>query len=252
MIDLGLYKPVCLTDQQTKELEGLMAEAFVALSSAAKEKYGFPNTRQLRDDYKQDSRVLWFDPRARNFMNRMIAVESLVINGFIKLCVKLCNKFHATSSQRPGIEYMDYVQPCADAIYYCMYGYNGENSFSTYVRIVMRSRLASLVRDKEGPQARFHGQSIDHEAMEIGVTDNPRDEIDAMRKAIEVADLTPIQREIIAALLDGEKRVSTNWSKTRINPNTGELYTKQVLSRLYREACQVIKETYEKLYRKAA
>jgi len=67
----------------------------------------------------------------------------------------------------------------------------------------------------------------------------------AMRKAVENADLSPIERELIDAHLRGDRGYRSKLEREkRINPNTGRPYTRQWLSQLFHSACSKCRAAY--------
>ena len=71
-----------------------------------------------------------------------------------------------------------------------------------------------------------------------------REEDQKMRAAVQKADLTLIQRELVEAHLRGDNRFRAECQK-RINPSTGNPYTRAWLSRLFVMACEEIRDCYE-------
>lgn len=292
MMDLVSYEPIELRAEDKAELQTLMSEAFVALSFAATEMYGFPKTKKLRDDFKSGKVTLRYDPRARTYMTRLIANEERIIRGYIRLGVSLCNRFDRSKDNRPGVTYGDYLLECAASLYDAMYCFNGakQNEFSTYATWCMKNRLIDFARREEQAcgvgkkvkklrlavkrEMEEHGTTFDaaieklrqtadidaatvekvrysmykmshiEQDDEHGAADHDGSEAEAMKQAIAEAPLTDIQRELVTLYLSGEKGFQTRMAETRINPNTGRLYTKQLLSQLFVSACQIIRGTY--------
>lgn len=67
----------------------------------------------------------------------------------------------------------------------------------------------------------------------------------ALIKAIEDAGLTPLERELVEAVLEGNDSFRSGLVESRINPNTGEFYTRQALSQAYKRACGKLREVME-------
>jgi hypothetical protein len=69
------------------------------------------------------------------------------------------------------------------------------------------------------------------------------EEIDLMWWAVQNANLTPIERELIEAHLRGDRKFRGRMCKT-ICPETGNLYTRAWLSQIYIRACAKIRECH--------
>jgi DNA-directed RNA polymerase specialized sigma subunit len=94
--------------------------------------------------------------------------------------------------------------------------------------------------------------NLDEEYIEnVPVSPTMDEETPIMWKAIEQSQLNPLERELIEAHLTSKRDLRRTISETRINPNTGKLYTKAVLSNVYLAACAKLRQTFEDL-RKAA
>lgn len=76
-------------------------------------------------------------------------------------------------------------------------------------------------------------------------------ETSIMWQAIEQSPLNPLERELIEAHLNKKRELRRIISETRINPNTGQLYTKAVLSNVYLAACAKLRCTFEALQKVA-
>lgn len=248
MEDLKLYTPIDLSADRTESLQQTMASAFVALSAAAVEKYGFAKVKRLRDDYKAGRIDLQFNPRAKRILREMAALECEVVRGYIKVGTELCRSFAHSTEARPGVTMGDYVQEAAQAIYDAMYTYNGENEFSTFVYWCVKNRLISFVRSEERAAKAKQRQRIDNEdVLALAVYDKPQNEDDDMRMAVAEADLNPMERLLIAGHLSGDKdyRRKIIESPQHKNPATGLPYTRQRLSQIFIEACEKIKRAFE-------
>jgi RNA polymerase sigma factor (sigma-70 family) len=77
-------------------------------------------------------------------------------------------------------------------------------------------------------------------------------EADAMREAIARTPLLPIQRELMQIHLSGERGYQTRLARERVNPGTGRLYTKAILSNLFVRACDAVRTTYNEMEQRAA
>jgi hypothetical protein len=75
---------------------------------------------------------------------------------------------------------------------------------------------------------------------------------DAMRKALNETHLTSIQRRLMDAYLQGDKKFRTRLTKTEKNPNTGQLWTRARLGQIFQEACEAVQRTYNRQEKKAA
>lgn len=149
MQELMYYDPIDLPPAESEKLYALFAQSFPVLSAAARELYDFPNVKKLRNDYKGGKITLRYNPRAKQVLDRLVAVERRTISAHIRLGVSLCNSYDHYSHQRPGVTCEDYLQCCAEAIYDAMYTYNGERQFSTYAVECMRHRMIDFVRAEE-------------------------------------------------------------------------------------------------------
>lgn len=145
---LESYGPVALPHADKALLESNLALHHAALLKAAEENCG-GDIRKLRDSYKKGRITLAYDALGKRAMRFMMSVESLVISTYIRLAVGPCKNFHRTSHTRPGVSFSDYLQQCADAIYDCMYLYDGSQKFSTYARTAMTRRLIDFTRGEE-------------------------------------------------------------------------------------------------------
>lgn len=148
MRTIDCYQAVMLERADKIALESNLANNHAVLLKSAEENCG-GDIRALRDSYKSGRLTLAYDVRGRRAMHSMMAVETLVISAFIRLAIRPCKSFHRTSYTRPGVAFPDYVQQCADAIYDCMYLYDGSQRFSTYVRTAMTRRLIDFTRNEE-------------------------------------------------------------------------------------------------------
>lgn len=249
MDDLQIYTPIDLPPERVASLQQTMAAAFVALSAAAVEKYGFAKVKRLRDEYKSRKIDLQFNPRAKRILREMAGLECEIIRGFIRVGTELCRSFAASTDARPGVTLGDYVQEAAQAIYDAMYTYNGENEFSTFVYWCVKNRLITFVRSEERAAKAKQRQRIDKEdVLALAVHDKPHDdEAEDMRQAVVEANLTPMERLLIAGHLSGDKdyRKKIIESSDTKNPTTGQPYTRQRLSQIFIEACEKIKAAFE-------
>jgi len=75
-------------------------------------------------------------------------------------------------------------------------------------------------------------------------TSRESEETQAMREVIAKTELTDIERELVEAHLRGDKGHRTLLSRTRINPDTGRLYTRQWLGVIFKKACEKLQEAY--------
>lgn len=67
----------------------------------------------------------------------------------------------------------------------------------------------------------------------------------AMRKAVDAADLAPIERELVDAYLRGDRGYQSQLAREkRINPNTRRPYTRQALNQTFHKACEKIRAAY--------
>lgn len=91
----------------------------------------------------------------------------------------------------------------------------------------------------------FHEFTPVEHVKSLSVVDHSNDDQEEMRRAVEEADLTEMERRLVDAYLSGDKNFRTRISETEINPNTQTFWTKQRLSQIFGEACGKIKALYE-------
>lgn len=77
------------------------------------------------------------------------------------------------------------------------------------------------------------------------------DWIDWVKNAVEVANLSEMERNLVFAEVDGNSREYRQLLMTTVNPNTGRPWTRQRISQIYLEAIDKIRVAYEEI-RKAA
>lgn len=277
-LSLG-FDCVTLSDNEKSDLELNMAAAFDSLKQAAVEKYGFANVKKLRNEYKKG--LVELDRVVRSKMDWMIAHESRIISGYIKLANKLCVQFNRSS--KAGVILNDFLQEGAMAIYDAMYEYNGEAKFTTYVYWCIRNRLLDFLR-RENANRKVEN-SLNKAAARVrdmtvcGVTADKAisrisgaDEFDSdviewvqssvrkktdtpvssltgesieMWKAVESTPLTEMERNLVEAHLRGDNSYRAKVADTLINENTGKPWTRQRLSQIFLRACEKIRMTYE-------
>jgi DNA-directed RNA polymerase specialized sigma subunit len=110
-----------------------------------------------------------------------------------------------------------------------------EEEIDTVLVELVRQSMALFVSHTALVTATTHHEKL-HQAEQ---------ELSAMREAIELADLTPLERELVEAHLDNDRGYRSRMSQERINPNTGKLYTKMALTHVWQRACGKIQEVYE-------
>lgn len=67
---------------------------------------------------------------------------------------------------------------------------------------------------------------------------------EAMRRAVDSAPLSTMERNLIEAYLRGDESYRRKVSEEVINPNTGKLWTKQRLSQIFLVACDKVHAAY--------
>ncbi len=268
------FESVVLSDEEKKYLEQHMASAVSALSEAANANYGFANIKKLRTDYKKG--LIQLDDETRLKMDWMIAHESRIIAGYIRLVNKIYLKFNRFGSNT-GATVNDYLQEGALAIYDAMYEYNGSSKFTTFVYCFIRNRLVDFNRREnknrkvENSINKLSSQIYDMKACGVSCERavkqiNSDDEFDEdvidwlkssakpattaltgeskeMWDAVENAPLTVMERNLVEAHLRGDHSYRSKLSET-INENTGKLWTRQRLSQIFIVACDKIRTTY--------
>lgn len=113
----------------------------------------------------------------------------------------------------------------------------------------MEEALTVLIKDGEVPpeladsirqaMAFFVHHTTLHERTEQ--VDQNRE---AMWEAIRLADLTPLERELMDAHLNNDRGYRSRMAEERINPNTGKLYTKMALTHVWQRACEKVRDVY--------
>lgn len=237
------YNPVELNESQMRELEGQLAEGYGAFHCAATDNYGTPNIKRLRDEYRSGQITLAFDPRAKKHMAAMRLLEGTVASAFVRMAAQLSSSFCLTYSDRLALTSGDYLQEAMLAVYDSMYTYNGENGFGTYVYWCVKNRLISFVRaELRAARNRSSGDMLDT----IPSRDRDRSELDLMIESIEMTALSDLEREMLSAFLDGEKKMDIykRLSESRLNPGTDKPYTVQRLSQIFIDACQKVRATH--------
>jgi RNA polymerase sigma factor (sigma-70 family) len=96
-------------------------------------------------------------------------------------------------------------------------------------------RVRTLLGQGGDPENQFAASVEDFEGNQ---------ELLKMRKAVELTELTDIERKLINAHLDNDTTFRKQFVETQINPSTGRLWTKQALSQHFLRACQKIQATY--------
>lgn len=66
-------------------------------------------------------------------------------------------------------------------------------------------------------------------------------------KAVEEADLSAFERDVLAAYMCGEKGAFQSTAKRHINPATGKIYSRMAAKHAFERAIKKIKKTYEVL-----
>lgn len=145
--DPGLIQPVELTEGRKQELACVMADAHKHLKRAATKRYGDPDIRQLRTDWRTDRINLKSDWQARDSMQNLERIEHEVIAGYIRIAHRLCKAFyyaHARCSS--GVTLDDFIQEAAVGIFNAMYTYDGSREFSTYCYWAIKHQLVDFIR----------------------------------------------------------------------------------------------------------
>ena len=81
----------------------------------------------------------------------------------------------------------------------------------------------------------------------VKIRQNTHSETELMLNAVNEANLTELEKELVQAHLAHDKSFVRKLSETRINPRTRKPYTKQRLSQIFIEACNKIRQTYAEL-----
>lgn len=150
-MDFGLYKPILPSEKEVSELESKMAHAYGVLSHCAIEWFNFANIKKLRNQYKKGlmPTLNTSNPRAKRVLDELISLETHIISCFIKLGAKMCMRHYKAGKRRIGLQYVDYVNECAFAIYDAMYTFNGKHKFTTYSTWCMKNRLIDFARQED-------------------------------------------------------------------------------------------------------
>lgn len=83
---------------------------------------------------------------------------------------------------------------------------------------------------------------VDDECLDrAGESPNDSSESSLLHGAIANASLTEVQRELIESFMKTGERPDMDWVNNRINPNTGDPYTRQALSQQWVKACNKIR-----------
>lgn len=117
------------------------------------------------------------------------------------------------------------------------------------IRLIAESKM-SAKDEKSLRRVMSKNCNIDEE---YDVPDSAKvdEETALMWNALEKTELSPLERELVEGHLKKQKELRRIISETRINPNTGNLYTKAVLSTVFLGACAKLRATFEVL-KKAA
>ena len=292
MADYGGIKPIILDDATKQKHEKFMADAFVVLSKAAKERAPtFGSVKLLRDGFKRGDCNLIHSPRARGIMQDMIALEGTILAGYIRMLNKLIVSFDQCGrEQRPGVEYLDYVQEAAWGIYDAQYTFTGAEQFSTYSYWCARNRLVSFVRSEERASGisqavkrlrlkvrhlmatyflsfedavgriQAEDDSITAEIIEKvydalykmsgnidsyvpqTASEKSSEDVEDMRKAIEEADLTPLERALLKAQVAGDRRFRTELLERAEEVAARMLKDHLILTRGRRSFCDTVQQ----------
>ena len=76
------------------------------------------------------------------------------------------------------------------------------------------------------------------------VAEEPSEQVEQLLVAVKNAGLNDLQRELIEEFLRIGERPDTDWYD-KINPNTGNKYTRQALSQNWHKACDKVRELME-------
>jgi DNA-directed RNA polymerase specialized sigma24 family protein len=104
----------------------------------------------------------------------------------------------------------------------------------------MSDEMAAQVRD-----AMYTVSYIEKDTHQSTPVEADSDQTSALRAAVKLADLSPIQRELIESYLQTGERIDSELVAGRVNPNTGKKYTRQALSQQWAKACDKIKAVME-------
>lgn len=279
------YSPIKLSKEEKTEIENKMKEAFFCFESVVKERYGFPNVKKLRNDYKKG--LIDLCGEAKEFMEWMIANEQRIIAGYIKM-VKKMGLTPSYRSKRRGVSYSDYLQEACCAIYDAMYLYNGKSRFSTYCFWAIKNNIINYNRSQKRQDVVEHhideikqqvfdlqsqGITVEKAVSKLSSTNESvfgtiqkvqssllgesrsfqdGDERLLMWKAIEETQLSDLERNLVDNCINGNRGHIARMAETVISPNTGKLYTKQRLSQIFIRACEKIRKTYRTKQKAAA
>ena len=145
--EVQVFNPINLSAEEKDFLQKGMQKAFVDLQRAAKARYGFPNVKKLRDEFRVDpaKSILSSDPEAEKSMEWMISQEKRILSGYIRLGLSICSTFKL-SIEKKKTNFSDCMQVVALAIYDGMYQYNGSTEFSTYAFWLIKNKLITFCR----------------------------------------------------------------------------------------------------------
>ena len=291
MIDFGLYKPRIPSQEEVSELETKMTYAHEVLSHCAIEWFNFPNVKKLRNNYKkgQMPSLRTSNARAKRVLDELISLETDIISCFIKLGTKMCMRHFKCGRNRIGVQFTDYVNECAFAIYDAMYTYNGKSKFTTYSQWCMKNRLVDFVR-KEDTVNGFTQEirklrvqvnillkssplTTDDAILFLQAKEELSDEIvqqlresmfqvqsmsdtdkgyvideeqELALNAVKKVELSPLELDLLDAYLKGDRHRRSVLCQ-QINPNTGNPYTPQRISQIFRVACDKLVDQYNLL-----
>lgn len=252
MADFGTIQPITLEEDRKVELESIMARANRALTTAARLLLQVDIApimlRRLRDAHLKhqgtEQDPLRKVPHAAVAVAQLREAEEEIIAGWVRTTHQLCVSYEFLNRQAfYDLDLSDYYAEAEWAIWDAMYSYTGDTRFSTLVYWCVKNRLTNFVRQQSRREVMGH---LDPNIqIEAASTDHTGD-LSQMRKAVEDADLTPIERELIEAHLRGDRGYRARLEQEgRINPDNGRPYNRQWLGHIFKIACDKCRRVYE-------
>jgi len=251
-MDFGVIQPVTLTKERKEFLEEMMVRVYRSLRSVltlAFQRDIFPSElKRLRDEHlryqgtDQDPLLKFRNTAA--LVAQLRELESEILAAYVRVPYEWCTKYEYTNRDAfPEVGLEDYQSQAEMAIWDAMYTFDGSQQFSTFVYCCVRNYLVNYVRKlsrRREVMSHLGQKTLSLVARE----DNDLSGLESMREAVATADLTPIERELIEAHLDGKRGYRSQLEREkRINPDTGRPYTRAWLGQIFKNACEKCQQT---------
>lgn len=251
----GFIKPHVLNESEMAAALVVVTDARPVLDKWAKRVYGSNEIKQFRRDFVAGTLPVKIPSDESAIIRRLFSVAESLLGSVVLSLAELAWTF-TNSRVRPTLDWDDYFQEACAAADDAIWTYNGSTQYITSAVTAARNRLVDLVRKGKtlleplpesslltGGTAGDSDAAVTLETLAVDGLDSDTGheyDMDVLWKAIQMAELNPIERELFNAYLADETgfqaRIARDYSKTRSWANQN-----------YQSACRKIRDTYQAL-----